>query len=282
MAKQIILLGEAIKSMVAKLNANFTELYNSIANIPTKLSQLTNDSGYITANDAAVTGKVDKVTGKGLSTNDYTTAEKEKLAGIAAGAQVNVIESVKVDGTAQAVSGKAVNIDLSAYAKKSDISAVYKYQGSKANYAALPTTGNEIGHVWNVEDTGMNYAWDGITWDPLGSSVDLSGYMTAEQINAALANKVTAVSGKGLSTNDYTTAEKNKLAQLAAPTTLAFTVDSWGSADSDGYYTHTITTNRMPVKVMKDGEEVLVQVNHSGSAITLISEVAFEGYVIVV
>ena len=34
--------------------------------------------------------KVDKVTGKGLSTNDYTTDEKNKLAGIAAGAEVNV------------------------------------------------------------------------------------------------------------------------------------------------------------------------------------------------
>lgn len=36
------------------------------------------------------TTKVDKVDGKGLSTNDYTTAEKEKLAGIASGAEVNV------------------------------------------------------------------------------------------------------------------------------------------------------------------------------------------------
>lgn len=35
-------------------------------------------------------GKVDKADGKGLSTNDYTTAEKTKLAGIASGAQVNV------------------------------------------------------------------------------------------------------------------------------------------------------------------------------------------------
>lgn len=35
-------------------------------------------------------GKVDKVEGKGLSTNDYTTEEKEKLHGIAAGAKVNV------------------------------------------------------------------------------------------------------------------------------------------------------------------------------------------------
>ena len=36
------------------------------------------------------TTKVDKVEGKGLSTNDYTTAEKNKLAAIAAGAEVNV------------------------------------------------------------------------------------------------------------------------------------------------------------------------------------------------
>ena len=36
------------------------------------------------------TTKVDKVSGKGLSTNDYTTTEKNKLAGIASGAEVNV------------------------------------------------------------------------------------------------------------------------------------------------------------------------------------------------
>lgn len=37
-----------------------------------------------------VSNKVDKVSGKGLSTNDYTNAEKTKLAGIAEGAQKNV------------------------------------------------------------------------------------------------------------------------------------------------------------------------------------------------
>ena len=63
--------------------------------------------------DAAATaldGKVDKVEGKGLSTNDYTTAEKEKLASIAASAQTNVIESVKVNGTVLSVADKAVDI----------------------------------------------------------------------------------------------------------------------------------------------------------------------------
>jgi len=47
-----------------------------------------------------LTGKVDVEAGKGLSTNDYTTAEKTKLAGIETGAEVNTIESVSVNGTA--------------------------------------------------------------------------------------------------------------------------------------------------------------------------------------
>lgn len=56
-----------------------------------------------TAVATALTGKVDKVTGKQLSTEDYTTAEKNKLAGIAAGAQVNTVNSV---------AGKTGNVTL--------------------------------------------------------------------------------------------------------------------------------------------------------------------------
>ena len=59
---------------------------------------------------SSIDSKVDKVTGKGLSTNDYTTDEKNKLKGIAAGAQVNVIETVKVNGVALTPSSKAVNV----------------------------------------------------------------------------------------------------------------------------------------------------------------------------
>lgn len=61
---------------------------------------------------ANIDKKVDAVTGKGLSTNDYTTDEKTKLEGIAAGAQVNVIESVKVNGVALAIDGKAVDVTV--------------------------------------------------------------------------------------------------------------------------------------------------------------------------
>lgn len=178
--------------------------------IPSKTSDLTNDSGFITSGDipegaaasttlpkmsgvATVgtemafargdhihpsdTNKVDKEAGKGLSTNDYTTEEKNKLGGIATGAQVNVIETIQINGQAQVPSGKNVNItvpttvaqltDAGNYALKSELSGVYKYKGSVANFEALPEDAT-IGDVYNTEDNNMNYAWDGENWDPLG------------------------------------------------------------------------------------------------------------------
>ena len=42
----------------------------------------------------------------------FTTEQQTKLAGIAAGAQVNVIESVKVNGTALDVTSKAVDVEV--------------------------------------------------------------------------------------------------------------------------------------------------------------------------
>ena len=68
--------------------------------------------------------KVDKVSGKGLSTNDYTNDEKTKLEGIAANAQVNVIETVKVNGVALTPTAKAVDVTVptGALASKNKVS----------------------------------------------------------------------------------------------------------------------------------------------------------------
>lgn len=172
-------------------------------------------------------GKVDKVEGKGLSTNDFTAAEKAKLAGIAEGAtkstndltnelktnydaaythsqvahapsdaQANVIEEISVNGTKQTVSGKAVNIavpttvaalsDAADYAKKSELTNVYKYQGSVATFDKLPAT-STAGYIYNVEEDGMNYAWNGSGWDSLGASFSVS-YITNAEIDAILAS----------------------------------------------------------------------------------------------
>lgn len=56
--------------------------------------------------------KVDKVDGKGLSTNDYTSDEKTKLANIAAGAQVNVLEGVQKNGQPVTITNKIANITV--------------------------------------------------------------------------------------------------------------------------------------------------------------------------
>ncbi|VUZ28544.1 Uncharacterised protein [Acetobacterium wieringae] len=60
-------------------------------------------NGNMDTIDATLANKVDKVAGKGLSTNDYTTFEKTKLSGIETGAEVNNISDANAtdltDGT---------------------------------------------------------------------------------------------------------------------------------------------------------------------------------------
>lgn len=69
-------------------------------------------SGDIEELKETVNNKVDKVSGKQLSTNDYTTEEKQKLAGIAANANRTTVENVLTsDSTTNALSaaqGKAL------------------------------------------------------------------------------------------------------------------------------------------------------------------------------
>lgn len=120
-------------------------------------------------------------TGKGLSTNDYTNTEKSKLSAIAAGAQVNVLESIQVNGTAQTITNKSVNITVptdnsqisngAGYAKTTEvtsaiatakeeleesitanITSAYKAKGSCA-FADLPAASStNEGHVYNITD----------------------------------------------------------------------------------------------------------------------------------
>ncbi len=61
------------------------------------------------------------------------------------------------------------------------ISAVYRFKGSVENYNALPLINREVGDVWNVLDTGANYAWTNDGWDKLSENINLSGYITEEQ-----------------------------------------------------------------------------------------------------
>lgn len=151
-------------------------------------------------------GKVDKVEGKGLSTNDYTAADKRKLDGLEnytlPTATADTLGGIKVgsgltirNGVLSATGGgTADSVDWSNVqnkpdlALKSDLTSIYRYKGSVQNYASLPTTGNTVGDVWNVSATGMNYAWTGEDWDALGQEF---------QIEAITNGEIDTITGEG-------------------------------------------------------------------------------------
>jgi hypothetical protein len=214
--------------------------------VPTKLSDLTNDTGFITDDDipegaaasttdplmdgeVAVgtsnafargdhrhpsdTSKQDVITSTnklsadliadGTTNKAYTATEKNKLAGIATGAEVNVVKSVNTTAGTSGINLSNTNgtldvtITAGSVANNNNnfvtggavytainnaVGSVYKYKGTKATYSVLPTSGNVTGDVWNVEadftvgegtsaklyPAGTNVAWNGSAWDPLG------------------------------------------------------------------------------------------------------------------
>ncbi len=70
------------------------------------------DKPVSTRQREALDGKVDKVPGKGLSSEDYTAADKAKLGSVEEFAQVNVIEGIKRNGAPVPVAGKAADISV--------------------------------------------------------------------------------------------------------------------------------------------------------------------------
>lgn len=112
---------------------------------------------------------------------------------VATGKVVEIIDSLESDKTDAALSaaqGKALKTLVDEL--KASVAAALDYKGTKDTYDALPSEGNKKGDVWNVvaahEGTpaGTNYAWDGAKWDPLGGTVDLSGYYTKSQVDDAI------------------------------------------------------------------------------------------------
>lgn len=155
--------------------------------------------------------KVDKVDGKSLSTNDFTNELKDKLNAVNENGEANVLNGIKTaDGNELTIADK--KITLPNFALKSDISSVYKVKGSKANKAELDDiVDKEVGDVYNLTDTGVNYVWTGTEWDSLSGNVDLTGYYTKTQADDKF---VVKEAGKGLSDNNFTLMDKAKLGSI--------------------------------------------------------------------
>lgn len=123
--------------------------------MPTKVSDLTNDSGFQTAND--VDGSISDALANG---NDPYMTESDVDTAIA-----------------------------------SAVSSTYKFKGTVATEQQLPQSGQETGDVYNITaassygPAGANVAWDGSAWDALGGIVDVSNLWTSQtgQTNTLIA-----------------------------------------------------------------------------------------------
>ena len=226
-----------------------------------KVSDLTSQLG--TANEAiesletTIGGKADKSTtlaGYGIK-DAYTKGETDGL--LAGKASTTVVEGKADKSTTLA--GYGIQDAYTKTEVDAKVSSVYKYKGSVANEAALPQEDQVVGDVYNVEDTGMNVAWDGTKWDKLGSTVDLSAYMKTETANSTFAtittvngkaNKATSLSGYGI-TDAYTKTEADTAFMNSAEVESAITAKGYATtaamnaalsskANSADVYTKTV------------------------------------------
>ncbi len=142
-----------------KINAFITALTNKFENKQSnKKSDISGDfssdtSSYPTVQavktfiSSAISGKVDAETGKGLSTNDYTDAEKTKLAGIEAQANKTVVDSSLSSSSENPVQNKVINTALGNKANSADLATV----ATTGAYSDLSGTPDLTDYVVTVE-----------------------------------------------------------------------------------------------------------------------------------
>jgi len=158
--------------------------------------------------------KVDKVSGKGLSTNDFTTAEKTKLDDLAEIKSIGTGLALD-DSTGELVatggSGGGGTLDYTELINKPQINSVI-LSGNKSLSDLGITYESETavsgGTTLSLVTTGEKYAWN----NKQSAIDDLSTIRSGAALGTTAVQPET---GKGLSTNDYTTAEKTKLAGVA-------------------------------------------------------------------
>lgn len=134
-----------------------------------------------------LSSKVDKVDGKQLSTNDYTTAEKNKLAGIPTGAQANVIETVQLNGSTITPSNKTVNVQVSKTTVglgnvSNDAQVKRSEMGQAGGVATLDSAGKVPAAQLPsyVDDVVEGYYSDGKFYTSKSSSGSYSGEIAGE------------------------------------------------------------------------------------------------------
>lgn len=218
-AKKIMTADERTKLSGIAAGANKTV-------VDTAMSSTSTNPVQNKAVNSALGNKVDKVTGKGLSTNDYTTDEKTKLAGIAAGANkythptshpasmITGLADVATTGSYNDLSNKPTTMTPTAHTHaQSDVTGLATALSGKANtghtHGAASTTAN--GFMSKEDKTKLN----GIATGANKTTVDTA--LSASSTNP-VQNKVinTALAGKASTSHNHNSAYIAKSLQMTA------------------------------------------------------------------
>lgn len=154
--------------------------------------------------DELLSNKVDKIKGKQLTTNDFTTILKNKLENLNPDANENVIESISLDGSKLPIDlNKNVNITIP------EVEIPVKSVSVNKNKLTPDDQGNV--NIDITEQEGIK----GVSLNGKDVEVDSRSYAQlnidySEEIN----KKVDKEEGKGLSSEDYTKEEKDKLTNI--------------------------------------------------------------------
>ncbi len=156
------------------------------------MSKLVNNDAYLEES------KVDKAEGKGLSTNDYTNADKNKLSGIAEGAEVNVQADWNItDSNSDAYIKNKPNVnDIS-------VSKVSEHNSSEAAHADIrnlvTTLATRLNTLADSDDTTLDQLSEIVAY--IKNNKSLIENITTSKINVAdiIDNLTSSVTNKPLS-----------------------------------------------------------------------------------
>lgn len=180
--------GSTVKDKIIAINALIVAAQQLIEGVQTDISELQST-------------KVDKVSGKGLSTNDFTNAYRDKIDDTYTKSETDTALAGKVDK----VSGKGLSTNdfTNTYKNKVDNT----YTKTETDSAIASKIAEVVAEAPESLDTLKEIA------DWIDTHVDSASAMnSAIQANATnIAKKVDKVTGKGLSTNDFTDVYKNKV-----------------------------------------------------------------------
>ena len=147
-----------ITEKVAEIVADAPEDFDTLKEISDWISHHEDSAAAmntaIQQNTTAIAGKVDKVTGKGLSTEDFTTAEKTKLEGIETGANKTVVDSALSSSSTNPVQNKVIKESLDSKVDK--VSGKDLSTNDFTNADKTKLSGIEEGATKTIVDTDLS------------------------------------------------------------------------------------------------------------------------------